>query len=286
MVRPQGEDYEVIAGERRYRAALLAQLECVPCLVKDLTDEEAKRAALDENLSREDLNPIEILDSILQILSLRLNRSQDDIVKLLKEMRGVWGHDKTRTQVGNINIPDPDDESQTLIYQEFERFGYNWFSFASNQLKLRELPEDIYEAISSGLIEYSKGLRFKIISDPQDRSRFLNEAIASNWSQKEIGVRIKEWRAAQSKTPTVKPTPQERVKQLGDRVRSQNWRARPELLSQLEKKLANLEKWLDENEEKFSVVSNSAPSDEQEDENDLQRRVGDELPPPLGRGHV
>jgi ParB family transcriptional regulator, chromosome partitioning protein len=60
LVRPLGgERYEIIAGERRARAARLAGLDVVPVLVKDVTDESAAAMALIENIQREDLNPLE-----------------------------------------------------------------------------------------------------------------------------------------------------------------------------------------------------------------------------------
>ncbi len=60
LVRPVGVDrYEIIAGERRMRAARLAGLDEVPVLVKDVPDESAAAMALIENIQREDLNPLE-----------------------------------------------------------------------------------------------------------------------------------------------------------------------------------------------------------------------------------
>ncbi|RUO19147.1 ParB/RepB/Spo0J family partition protein [Aliidiomarina haloalkalitolerans] len=60
VVRPVGENrFEIIAGERRWRAAQLASLDTVPCLVKDVPDEAAVAIALIENIQREDLNPLE-----------------------------------------------------------------------------------------------------------------------------------------------------------------------------------------------------------------------------------
>jgi ParB family transcriptional regulator, chromosome partitioning protein len=60
LVRPvAGGGYEIIAGERRFRAAKLAGLDEVPVLVKVVTDEAAAVMALIENIQREDLNPLE-----------------------------------------------------------------------------------------------------------------------------------------------------------------------------------------------------------------------------------
>src|SRR5574338_1488938 len=60
LLRPAGERYELIAGERRWRAAGKAGLEQVPAIVRDIDDGEALELALAENLLREELNPIEI----------------------------------------------------------------------------------------------------------------------------------------------------------------------------------------------------------------------------------
>jgi ParB family chromosome partitioning protein len=60
LVRPVAEGrYEIVAGERRWRAARLAGLASVPALVRDIPDQQALAAALVENIQREDLNPIE-----------------------------------------------------------------------------------------------------------------------------------------------------------------------------------------------------------------------------------
>ncbi len=59
LVRAQGEKYEIIAGERRFLAAKMANLEYIPAIVKELGDEESAEIALIENLQRENLNPVE-----------------------------------------------------------------------------------------------------------------------------------------------------------------------------------------------------------------------------------
>jgi ParB family chromosome partitioning protein len=70
LVRAVGEDrYEIIAGERRVRAAKLAGLAEVPVLVKDVPDEAAAAMALIENIQREDLNPLEEAQGIQRLVN-------------------------------------------------------------------------------------------------------------------------------------------------------------------------------------------------------------------------
>ena len=69
LVRPIGaESYEIIAGERRFRAAAIAGLTEVPVLVKDVPDQAAAAMALIENIQREDLNPLEEAQGIQRLL--------------------------------------------------------------------------------------------------------------------------------------------------------------------------------------------------------------------------
>src|ERR1700710_2717007 len=75
LVRPIGQDsasgllkYEIIAGERRFRAAQIAGLEQIPVLVRDVDDQTAAAMALIENIQREDLNPLEEAQGIQRLL--------------------------------------------------------------------------------------------------------------------------------------------------------------------------------------------------------------------------
>ena len=70
LVRPlQSGDYEIIAGERRFRAARLAGLDVVPVLVKPVADEAAAVMALIENIQREDLNPLEEAQGLQRLVT-------------------------------------------------------------------------------------------------------------------------------------------------------------------------------------------------------------------------
>ena len=88
LVRKQGNYYEIIAGERRWRAAKLAHLKKVPVLVKDVTDQECSEIALIENLQREDLNPLEEANAYQQLIE-EYGLKQDEIAGRVSKSRSA-----------------------------------------------------------------------------------------------------------------------------------------------------------------------------------------------------
>lgn len=78
--------YIIIAGERRYRAALLAGLRKIPVIEKSVTDREKKELSLIENLQRKELNPIEEAEA-MQLLILEHSLTQEDVAKSLGKSR-------------------------------------------------------------------------------------------------------------------------------------------------------------------------------------------------------
>lgn len=80
IVRCRGERYELVAGERRWRAAQVAGLETIPALVRELSDEQAAEWALVENIQREDLNPMDRAFA-LKAMSDRFSLTQDELAR-------------------------------------------------------------------------------------------------------------------------------------------------------------------------------------------------------------
>ncbi len=97
VVRPQGGWYELVAGERRWRAAGLAGLREIPAVVREMSDEEAALAALVENLQREDLHFLEEAEAYRRImetfgltqeeLARRVGKSQATVANKLRLLR-------------------------------------------------------------------------------------------------------------------------------------------------------------------------------------------------------
>ena len=68
VVRPEGNHYELVAGERRWRAAQIAGLQKVPVIIRDLDSKSAAAIALIENIQREDLNPLEEAQAFIRLI--------------------------------------------------------------------------------------------------------------------------------------------------------------------------------------------------------------------------
>ncbi len=86
LVVENGTRYRIVAGERRFRAARIAGLITIPCLVRNLTAEQQMEAALIENLQREDLNPIEEAQAIQRLMK-QCGYTQEDAAKKLGRSR-------------------------------------------------------------------------------------------------------------------------------------------------------------------------------------------------------
>ncbi|WP_034764764.1 ParB/RepB/Spo0J family partition protein [Rossellomorea vietnamensis] len=86
IVRKSIKGYEIVVGERRYRAATAAKLETVPVVVRELNDQRMMELAVLENLQREDLTPIEE-GAAYQMLMDKLNLTQEELAKRLGKSR-------------------------------------------------------------------------------------------------------------------------------------------------------------------------------------------------------
>jgi len=211
LVRKSGTGFEIIAGERRFRAARALAVEKIPVIVKDVKDEDALVISLMENIQREGLNPIEEAHAFQQLVD-KFNFSQDEIAKSL-------GKDKTT--ISNILrlLKLPEDIQRCLAKGEIT-FGHAKALLAtdniqkqrklckliiSKSLSVRELENiinvslphrkrktvssrisDPYILNSEKLLQHSLGTKVRIIAykkrgkivieyySPQDLERIIN----------------------------------------------------------------------------------------------------------------
>jgi ParB family chromosome partitioning protein len=185
LVRPLGDGrYAIVAGERRYRAALMAGLTEVPVRVLEISEKEARLLALVENLQREDLNPYEETLGVLDLLSEELGRPKEEVVSLLHRMRNEKGGKATHNVMGS-----PEAKRVEEVFQALGRMG--WESFVQNRLPLLSLPEDLREALEAGAIPYTAALELKKVKDEGLRWELLEEARAG-LSLRELKARVRE----------------------------------------------------------------------------------------------
>ena len=86
LLQKKGKNYEIIAGERRWRAARLAELKEVPAIIKDYSTQEVIEIALIENIQREDLNPIEEAMAYQRLIK-EFNLKQDELAERVAKSR-------------------------------------------------------------------------------------------------------------------------------------------------------------------------------------------------------
>ena len=192
-VRKKTEDtYELVAGERRWRAAAVAKLDKVRCIVDEYTDEEALEFALMENLQREDLSKLEETEGILRFLSVKLGTDQDEIIRIIR----TEGHSDrtTRSDVA------PSDEL-TNIEAILSIFDVGLQTFRTKNLRTLSLPEDIKAAHLEQNLSYSAAIELSKIEDEVARQSLLAEASQANLSFRTIKEKVKLIRSKSAKKP-------------------------------------------------------------------------------------
>ena len=194
LVRPVAEDqageYEIVAGERRYRAAREAGLDEVPVVVRQMGDEDAVQYALLENLQREDLNPVEETEGILMLLALGLEKDAEDVTSLLYKMQNSLRHQARREPLP-VTHNVMGNSQEEMVLGIFEGLGImSWESFVNNRLPLLNLPEDILQALRSGSIAYTKARSIARLKDEKEREAVLHEAIVQELSLAVIRSRV------------------------------------------------------------------------------------------------
>jgi ParB family chromosome partitioning protein len=249
-LKEDSERYELVAGERRYRAAKLAGLTELPVKIKELTDEEAIEISLIENLQREDLNPVEETEAILQLLSSRLSIARREVTSLLYQMLNVKSGKVTNNVISNSQVNSVEGTFQELGIMA-------WDSYAINRLPLLNLPEDILDAIKEGKIEYTKAKAIAKIKSEEKREEFLNQAIEENLSLSQIKERIEALAANKQDGSPPLATPQKEIVDISQRLKkAQLWKKDPKKWRKAQTLLKKLNELLEDGGEEIGLNDN------------------------------
>ena len=129
LVQDRKDHYEIVAGERRWRAAKIAGLKEIPVIIRNYTEQEIMEISLIENIQREDLNPIEEAQAYKRLLT-EFNLKQDEVAERVS---------KSRTAVTNcIRLLKLDDRVQQMVIEDMLSTGH------ARALLSVENPEEQY----------------------------------------------------------------------------------------------------------------------------------------------
>lgn len=167
MARPVGEGLELIAGERRWRAATAAGLAEVPVMVREASDEQARLYGLRENLERTDLNAYELASAALALAGLSLGQTPEQVRARL-----------------TVRVPDDEvvgalDEALGVLGKDLTRL-----SFSKHYLPLLDLPELLRAAIRRG-VPWS-AVRVLSRGTPEQQAQWLPSVEAGEWGVRDV----------------------------------------------------------------------------------------------------
>lgn len=200
IVRKVGDKYEIIAGERRFRASQLAGKSTIPALVRNIDDKEAAKIALLENLQRKDLTPIEEAKTYQTILKLD-NITQEELAQNLG---------KSQSAIANkLRLLNLDEKVQmALLNQKIsERHARSLLTVDSNELQKELLEKILLNRLTvRQLDEEIMRLTGKIVEDEEmtineipkveptapvvEEKKIINEEPTEDFKKEEIKVEI------------------------------------------------------------------------------------------------
>jgi ParB family chromosome partitioning protein len=233
LVRPLANgNYELVAGERRYRAAQELNFQDVPIVSRELDEQQALQVALIENLQREDLNPLEETEAILDLLSITLDISNDEVTSILHRAN----HAKNRGQELEENVFL---QLQTIesVLAGIGRFSAE--SFRTSRLPLLNLPAEIMGALRDGQIEFTKARAIARVKNELSRKTLLNLTVSQNLSLSEIRQKIQELNNVVKERPSASYV--RRYAQIGQQLKKADFWDDPDKRSKLDNLLSQLE---------------------------------------------
>ncbi len=181
LVQDRKDHYEIIAGERRWRAAKMAGLKEVPVIIRDYTEQEIMEISLIENIQREDLNPIEEAQAYKRLLT-EFNLKQDEVAERVS---------KSRTAVTNsMRLLKLTDKVQQMVIDEMISTGH------ARAILGIEDPEEQYE-VAQRIFDEKLSVReveklVKNLHKPEKPKKKLNDDVTMQVIYQDIEDKLKQ----------------------------------------------------------------------------------------------
>ena len=227
-------EYELIAGERRYRAAQSLGLLTIPIRVFHLDDKEALLASLVENMQRQDLSPLEETEGTLEALAMELSYSVEQVISLLYQMNNA-----TKGTVNQSVLVSLESQQVERVFKFLGRLS--WKSFVSSRLPLLKKPPEILDALRSGKIEYTKAMEIAKLKDEAQRQTLLEQAEANHFSLSELKEKVKSLQEPSSEKSRGRTSLEQRAADTFRRAKKAKVWNDPKKQRQIEKLLVQLE---------------------------------------------
>ncbi|MDM3846118.1 MAG: ParB/RepB/Spo0J family partition protein [Aphanizomenon gracile PMC638.10] len=235
LVRAVNAEFELVAGERRLRAAKEAGLTEVPIITKELSDLQTLQIALLENLQREDLNPVEETEGILELLSIELDVNSGEVISILNQVANA----KKR----GLELTENVSRQLEIIESVLSGVGrFSAESFRTSRLPLLNLPDDVLEILRQGQLEYTKARAIAKLKDDGERRELLDKVLNENLSLSEIKQLVKELTPGKI---TAKETLNAKYSEIGKRLKNAQVWEDAKKTKKLEKLLSDLEQLLE-----------------------------------------
>lgn len=235
-VRPlKGNRYELVAGERRWRAAKRAGIQKVLCLVSKFSDIEALQFSLVENIKRVGLSKLEETIAILQLIEMRYGLSQKQTATIIR----TEGHPDKRSR--HNAAPSQDLQNIEAVLKSFD---IELQTFRTRNLRSLTLPDELIQAHLSNQISWSVALELHKLKDATVRQSLLNEILSrESASYRWVQHRVKGLRSETIET-SKQPSLGQRLKTVAKQVNAVESRLSVDQQQQLEMLLKQLDELL------------------------------------------
>ena len=211
VVRSIGDKYEIIAGERRYKASVLAGKETVPVIIRNLNDKDSAEVALIENVQRKNLTPIEEAVSYKKVLDMGYLTQEQLAIKLGKSQSSI---------ANKIRLLNLSDEVQEALLQNkiSERH-------ARSLLKLKDFKDQNF------MLNRIISERLTVRRTDEEIEKMRKEAEAN----KEADAKKKDLADAKNDAEQVVFMTEKAIKDLGDKVSDKDKKEAEELIEKVNK---------------------------------------------------